>query len=130
MIEENNILQVRVNAGTGTLHIQGKGEIKSNREYGYADKFTVPTECTDWLAFKSPTHQSFASDSIVYIRGVTLREYKNCTALYIGDGDDKFVLHLNTDSPRSKELIDFALQNDLIEDYTSEYELSGKMEEE
>ena len=59
-----------------------------------------------------------------------MREYKNCTALYIGDGDDKFVLHLNTDSPRSKELIDFALQNDLIEDYTSEYELSGKMEEE
>lgn len=130
MTEENNILQVRVNAGTGTLHIQGKGEITSNREYGYADKFTVPTECTDWLAFQAPTHQSFASDSIVYIRGVSLREYKNCTALYIGEGDNKFVLHINTSSPKSKMLIDFALQNDLIEDHTSEEEMSGKGEEE
>ncbi len=29
-MDKENILQVRINAGTGVLHIQGKGEITSN----------------------------------------------------------------------------------------------------
>ena len=110
----DNVLQVRVNAGTGVLHLQGKGEVTANREYGYAEKFSVPSMMTDWLNNRFPTEQSFASGDIYYIRGVTLTKYTDCVALEVRDKDDIFVLHLNADSPKCAELIDFALQNDLL----------------
>ena len=133
-MDKENILQVRVNAGTGVLHIQGKGKITSNREYGYANKFQVPTQMTDWLAFLSPTDKSFASDSTVYVRGVELIEYSNATILMVveqpiedglldyitidKDGNtsegNTFLLQLNTKSPLCVELLDFARQNDLV----------------
>jgi hypothetical protein len=131
-MDKENILQVRVNAGTGVLHIQGKGKITSNREYGYANKFQVPTQMTDWLAFLSPTDKSFASESMVYVRGVELIEYSNATVLEVvestalqhkyitidKDGNasegNTFLLQLNTKSPLCVELLDFARQNDLV----------------
>ena len=110
----DNILQIRVNAGTGVLHIQGKGEVTANREYGYAEKFSVPPSMTEWLSFREATDNSFASNEKYYIRGVTLTKYEDCVALEVKDKDDIFVLHLNVDSVRCAELIDFALQNDLL----------------
>jgi len=116
-----NVLQVRVNAGTGVLHLQGSGEVTANREYGYAEKFTVPSEMTNWLSLRDPTDNSFASKEKYYIRGVTLSQYNDCVALEIKDKDDEFVLHLNSDSPKCAELIDFALQNDLLQVYDEPY---------
>ena len=115
-MDKKNILQVRVNAGTGVLHIQGKGEITSNREYGYANKFQVPTQMTDWLAYLSPTDKSFASDSMVYVRGVELIEHKYITIDKDGNASEgnTFMLQLNTKSPLCVELLDFARQNDLV----------------
>ena len=131
-MDKENILQVRINAGTGVLHIQGKGEITSNREYGYANKFQVPTQMTDWLAYLSPTNASFASESFVYVRGVELIEYSNATVLQVTEANDSvmdyitidkdgnasegntFLLQLNTKSPLCVELLDFARQNDLV----------------
>ena len=110
----DNVLQVRVNAGTGVLHVQGKGEVTANREYGYAEKFSVPSKMTDWLNHRFPTDKSFASNEMSYIRGVTLTKYTDCVALEVKDKDDIFVLHLNSDSTKCAELIDFALQNDLL----------------
>ncbi len=117
----DNVLQVRVSAGDGVLHVQGKGEVTANREYGYAEKFSVPTKMTDWLAFRSATHNSFASNEKYYIRGVTLTKYANCVAFEIKDNDDIFVLHLNAGSVKCSELIDFALQNDLLKIVDDEY---------
>ena len=111
----DNILQIRVNAGTGVLHIQGKGEVTANREYGYAEKFSVPPSMTEWLSFREATDNSFASNEKYYIRGVTLTKYEDCVALEIKDKDDIFVLHLNAGSVKCAELIDFALQNDLLQ---------------
>ena len=129
-MDKENILQVRVNAGTGVLHIQGKGKITSNREY--ANKFQVPTQMTDWLAFLSPTDKSFASESMVYVRGVELIEYSNATVIQVTEVNDSildyitidkdgnasegntFLLQLNTKSPLCVELLDFARQNDLV----------------
>ncbi len=116
-----NIIQVRVNAGTGVLHLQGSGEVTANREYGYAEKFTVPSEMTDWLSLRDPTNKSFASKELYYIRGVTLSQYNDCVALEIKDKDDVFVLHLNSASPKCAELIDFTLQNDLLQVYDEPY---------
>jgi len=116
-----NVLQVRVNAGDGVLHLQGSGEVTANREYGYAEKFAVPSEMTDWLSYRDPTHKSLATKEIYYIRGVTLSQYNDCVALEINDEDDKFVLHLNSNSPKCAELIDFALQNDLLQVYDEPY---------
>ena len=117
----DNVLQVRVSAGDGVLHVQGKGEVTANREYGYAEKFSVHTKMTDWLAFRSATHNSFASNEKYYIRGVTLTKYANCVAFEIKDNDDIFVLHLNAGSFKCSELIDFALQNDLLKIVDDEY---------
>ena len=131
-MDKENILQVRVNAGTGVLHIQGKGKITSNREYGYANKFKVPTQMTDWLAFLSPTDLSFASEQKVYVRGVELIEFSNATVIQVTEANDEpidyitinkdgnasegntFLLQLNTKSPLCVELLDFARQNDLV----------------
>jgi len=117
----DNVLQVRVNAGTGVLHVQGKGKVTANREYGYAEKFNVPSKMTDWLSFRDATHNSFASNEKYYIRGVTLTKYEDCVAFEIKDKDDIFVLHLNSSSVKCAELIDFALQNDLLKVVDDEY---------
>ncbi len=117
----NNVIQIRVNAGDGVLHLQGSGEVTANREYGYAEKFTVPSEMTDWLSNRNPTDKSFASKEKYYIRGVTLSQYNDCVALEIKDKDDVFILHLNATSPKCAELIDFALQNDLLQVYDEPY---------
>ena len=69
---------------------------------------------TEWLSFREATDNSFASNEKYYIRGVTLTKYEDCVALEVKDKDDIFVLHLNVDSVRCAELIDFALQNDLL----------------
>ena len=47
-VEGGPVLQARVNAGHTTLHLQGYGK-KQNRPYGFAEKFKVPHEMTQWL---------------------------------------------------------------------------------
>jgi hypothetical protein len=56
MIEDDKpVLQVRVKAGEGTLHLQGYG-LEANRNYGFAEKFFVPLQVTDWLALREPEY--------------------------------------------------------------------------
>ncbi len=118
-VEDGPVLQVRVNAGDKILHIQGYGE-EQNREYGFAHKFKVPHEMTQWLMKQDATHMSFASDSTVYIRGVGVVQYTDGVQLLIdGEGGNHtqgthFVLDLNLDKPLVKELMDFVNNNDLL----------------
>jgi len=78
------MLQARVNAGSGCLHLQGwSNAFTVNRNYGWASKFTVPPQITAWLAKHEPTHTSFASSEKVYIRGVTITEYEDGIQLLI-----------------------------------------------
>ena len=78
------MLQARVNAGSGTLHLQGwSNTFTVNRNYGWAGKFAVPLAMTTWLAKHEPTHTFFASSEKVYIRGVAIIEYKDGIQLWI-----------------------------------------------
>ena len=118
-VEGGPVLQVRVNAGNETLHIQGYGK-EQNREYGFAHRFKVPHEMTQWLMTKEPTHRSFASDQVFYIRDVAVVQYTDGVQLNIdGEGGNHtqgthFVLDLNTNKPMVKELMDFVNNNDLL----------------
>jgi hypothetical protein len=118
-VEDGPVLQARVNAGDTVLHLQGYGE-EQNRPYGYAEKFYVPLEMTEWLRNKTATHMSFASPTEAYIRGVCVVQYADGVQLLIdGEGGNHtqgthFVLDMNTDSSRVKQLLDFVNNNDLL----------------
>ena len=117
-VEDGPVLQARVNAGDSILHIQGYGG-EDNRPYGYAEKFYVPHEMTEWLRQKTATHISFASPTEAYIRGVTIVQYTDGVQLIIdGEGGNhtqgNFVLDMNTDSSKVKQLLDFVNNNDLL----------------
>lgn len=118
-VEDGPVLQVRVNAGDTILHLQGYGK-EQNRPYGYAQKFYVPHEMTEWLRQQSPTELSFASPTEAYIRGVSIVQYTDGVQLLIdGEGGNHtqgthFVLDLNTDSSKVKGLLDFVDNNDLL----------------
>ena len=121
------MLQARVNAGSGCLHLQGwSNTFTVNRNYGWAAKFNVPPQLTTWLAKHEPTHTSFASSEKVYIRGVTFKQFTNGTQLFIYAGgevmganynDTTFILDINPNKPVVAEMIDFLQGNDLIESY-------------
>lgn len=118
-VEGGPVLQARVNAGHTTLHLQGYGK-KQNRPYGFAEKFKVPHEMTQWLMTHTPTHMSFASDQVFYIRGVSVVQYTDGVQLLIdGEGGNHtqgthFVLDLNLDKSMVKQLMDFVNNNDLL----------------
>jgi hypothetical protein len=118
-VEDGPVLQVRVNAGDTILHIQGYGK-EQNRPYGFAHKFYVPHEMTEWLRQQSPNYLSFASPTEAYIRGVGIVQYTDGVQLLIdGEGGNHtqgthFVLDLNLDKPLVKELMDFVNNNDLL----------------
>jgi len=118
-VEDGPVLQARVNAGDMVLHIQGYGK-EQNRPYGFANKYKVPHEMTQWLMTHEPTHLSFASDLTVYIRGVSVVQYTDGVQLLIDGADGNstwgahFVLDLNLDKPLVKELMDFVNNNDLL----------------
>ena len=118
------MLQARVNAGSGTLHLQGwSNTFTVNRNYGWANKFNVPPQMTTWLAKHEPTHTSFASSEKVYIRGVSISEYKDGIQLRIdgvqhgGNRDTTFGVDINPNKPAVAEMLDFLRGNDLIETF-------------
>tara|TARA_B100001094_G_scaffold307998_1_gene340205 strand:- start:1141 stop:1581 length:441 start_codon:yes stop_codon:yes gene_type:complete len=124
-LSDGPVLQVRVNAGENILHIQGYGN-EHNRPYGFAHKYHVPLELTEWLRTQDPTHLSFASDIKAYIRGVVTVQYTNGVQLLIdGKGGNHtqgthFVLDMNTKKPLVQELMDFVNNNDLLIEHNTE----------
>jgi len=115
------VLQIRNNAGNGILHIQGYG-IEDNRPYGFACKYSVPSEMSDWLLTQEDNlYPSLASGSAlnIYIRGVVIVQYSDGYQINVsgvgGNFDESYVLDLATNKSHIMAMIDWASNNDLLD---------------
>lgn len=86
------LIQVRKSTGSNILHLQVYGENldNNNREYGYADKFTVPMCVTDAVKQfgnglnEGEIYPSLATPSPVYIREIaTVHAFSDGVQLHI-----------------------------------------------
>ena len=120
------VLQIRNNAGEGMLHIQGYG-MEANRPYGFASKYSVPIEMSEWLHDQDDMlYPSLASGAAlnIYIRGVRLLQYSDGYQIQITGGggnfanDNMYILDLAINKPNIMEMIDWASNNDLLVDRT------------
>ncbi len=124
------VVQFRVNAG-GLLHVQVfLPEQTVNRNYGYADKFSVPPELTAWLAGHDGEYVSFASPERVYIRPtVYVVRYEDGTQMFINltkfplDWDDintpkskSFILDIDLNKEKNLQFLDAMDFAGLVED--------------
>lgn len=75
--KDQALIQVRKDAGGNMLHLQVYASTAGNRDYGYADKFSVPPVVTDSLReYDGKLFQSLATESPIYFRGlVTIQGY-------------------------------------------------------
>lgn len=109
-------IQVRTKSETNRIHIQGIGDVGINRDYGFATKLRAPNNIVEWLGKQEPVLKSAATDGIYYIKA---------DPVYTDDSW-KILIHgepaLNTpygaliglnDSPNSKMVIDFVIQNNM-----------------
>tara|TARA_R100001369_G_C3253192_1_gene156550 strand:- start:196 stop:663 length:468 start_codon:yes stop_codon:yes gene_type:complete len=134
LTEGSPLLQIRNTTGSNTIHIQGYGS-EGNRDYGYADKFSVPQEVTEALHTYMPDtiYKSLASDNPIYFRNVLeVRKYLDGFQLRIsiddeGSNDTTSVLHgelvpptwvLDMNKPRCDDFISWLTDNDLVKVYS------------
>jgi len=84
-IDKPVVVQVRKDAGGNMLHLQVYSNITGNRDYGWAEKFTVPSVVTDDLRhYEGTLYPSFATESEVYIRGIaSIHTYTDGTQLQL-----------------------------------------------
>jgi len=116
------LIQVRNNAGGNTLHIQAYGEAMEihNREYGYADKFTVPEVITQAIReYDGALYQSLATDNPIYFRDIaTIHAFSDGVQLPITvpslfwNSPNGFILDLP--AQRFATMIAFFENNDLL----------------
>ena len=102
--ETKALIQVRKSTGTNLLHLQafGDGGELNNREYGYADRFSVPPVVTDAiLEYGADLYPSLTSAQEVYFRDVlSVHGYSDGVQLHINipstewNSPDGFVLDL------------------------------------
>jgi hypothetical protein len=121
-------LQIRTmcDGGTGKMHLQGYGEVTINRDYGFAAKYQMPHDVGMYLASLKPKFQSFATDSVAYVRNVTVEKYDDGYQLVILGSNDADMIEgidnifkfnftnqwrLNMHFQLCNELIDFVEQN-------------------
>ena len=114
------MLQLRNTTGTNQLHIQGWGS-EGNREYGYARKFTVPSEVTDSLAkYEAKMFNSLASPEKIYYRNVIevvqySDGYQIRLTLKDNDANDGNSWVLDINQPQCDDWINWLDTNNLIE---------------
>jgi len=102
--EGEPLIQVRRATGDNTLHLQVFGSSKElcNRNYGFADKFSVPPVVTDALKeYDGDLYPSLATGHEIYFRGlITIQGYVDGVQLYCNvpstdwNTPDGFVLDL------------------------------------
>ena len=71
--ETKALIQVRKSTGGNLLHLQvfGDGGDLNNREYGYADRFSVPPVVTDVISeYNGDLYPSLTSGQEIYFRKV------------------------------------------------------------
>jgi len=102
--ETKALIQVRRNTGENILHLQvygHHGEL-SNREYGYAERFSVPPVVTNALSeHNGDLYPSFATSQEIYFRGMlSVHGYADGVQLHINvpsiewNAPDGFILDL------------------------------------
>ena len=84
----NALIQVRSNTDGNHLHLQmyGSNSAHGNRDYGYADKFTVPSVVSDAIGeFETDKlYLSLATNSPIYIRDIaTVHAFSDGVQLHI-----------------------------------------------
>ncbi len=114
--------------GTGMMHLQGYGEVTINRDYGFAAKYAMPHHVGMYLAALKPKFQSFATDSVAYVRNVTVEKYDDGYQLVIVGSNKADMVEgidnifnfnfsnqwrLNMHFQLCNELIDFVEQNNV-----------------
>ena len=121
-------LQIRTmsDGGTGIMHLQGYGEVTINRDYGFAAKYAMPHDVGMYLAALKPKFQSFATESVAYVRNVTVEKYDDGYQLIIAGSNTADMIEgidnifkfnfsnqwrLNMHFQLCNELIDFVEQN-------------------
>lgn len=121
-------LQIRTmsDGGTGRMHLQGYGEVTINRDYGFAAKYSMPHDVGMYLAALKPKYQSFATDTVAYVRNVTVEKYDDGYQLVIAGSNTADMIEgidnifkfnfsnqwrLNMHFQLCNELIDFVEQN-------------------
>ena len=125
------LLQLRNTTGTNQLHIQGWGS-QGNREYGFAQKFTVPQEVTNSLEKFGAEHvyQSLASEAQIYYREVlSIQKYADGYQIQILLNDNDANLNktwcLDMNMPQCENFVSWLESNDLITDCGEEMRFVG-----
>ena len=116
-------IQVRTKSETNRIHIQGIGDVGINRDYGFATKLRAPDKVVDWLGKQKPVLKSAATDGIYYIKAEPVHTDDSWKS---NSAPNQLLIHgepaLNTpygaliglnDSPNSKMVIDFVIQNNM-----------------
>ena len=65
--DEEGWLQIRTECAAQVMHLQGRGEHTTNRDYGIAQQLRVPTLLTEWLSEQEKRWFSLASPQQLYI---------------------------------------------------------------
>jgi hypothetical protein len=125
------LLQLRNSTGTNQLHIQGWGYV-GNRDYGFAQKFTVPTDITDSLDKFQAAHvyESLASDAKIYYREVlSVQKYADGYQIQIFLNDKNANLNktwcLDMNIPQCSNFISWLEDNDMVTDCGEETRFVG-----
>jgi hypothetical protein len=109
-------IQVRTKSETNRIHIQGIGDVGINRDYGFATKLRAPDKVVDWLGKQEPVLKSAATDGIYYIKADPVYTDDSWKILIHGEPELNTpygaLIGLN-DSPNSKMVIDFVIQNNM-----------------
>ncbi len=121
-------LQIRTvsDGGTSVMHLQGYGEVTINRDYGFAAKYDMPHDVGMYLAALKPKFQSFATETVAYVRNVTVEKYDDGYQLIVAGSNNADMIEsidnifkfnfsnqwrLNMHFQLCNELIDFVEQN-------------------
>lgn len=138
--ETQPFIQLRKDAGGNMMHLQvyGTNLTNSNRDYGYADKFSVPpivTQAVREYEWQGDLSMSLASPSPVYMRGmVSVHAYADGVQLHVAtpheqnNGDGVFI----TDLPAQRfgGLIAFLEDNGLLINHEGEQRFVAPASEE
>jgi len=142
-VDGEAFIQVRRSAGENFMHIQAYGESldNGNREYGYADKFTVPPVVADAIAeLHDNSHQhklfpSLTSDtSPMYYRGLlSVHAYADGVQLHVavphGENNSEGMFITDLPAQRFGKLIAFLDDNGLLINHEGEQRFVASLQE-
>ena len=136
--ETKALIQVRKSTGGNLLHLQvyGDGGDFNNREYGYADRFSVPPVVTDVISeYNGDLYPSLTSGQEIYFRKVvSVHGYADGVQLCIKvpsaqwNSPDGFVLDLP--AQRFSAFIAYIEAAGLLTNHEGEHRLVAPLQEE